>query len=131
KVNVYTDLSVATAKLDKEIAASPDDPDPRLRYADVMFVSNNIPAALARLDEAIALVGGRTSMRPGAGRDRIFNSAMTFAQKLSDPTDKNSAETVATITEFFSRAAQAASSPIQQVNYRIARARFAQRTLEY
>ena len=34
-VTVYTDLTLAKAKLDRELAATPNDPEPRLRYAEV------------------------------------------------------------------------------------------------
>jgi len=139
RVNVYTDLGVATARLEHEIAQSPRDPEPRLRYADVMFVSDNVPAALSRLDEAINLMGGLNAMKPGAERDRIYATAMTFAQKLANrrPT-ATTAPVAATTTgptdqvdEFFNRAAIAAVSPAQQVNYRAALARWAHQSGDF
>jgi hypothetical protein len=76
RVSVYTDLSVATAKLEKEIAAAPNDPDPRIRFAEMLLISGNVPAAQTRLDEAIKLAGP-------THRERIFNTAMTFAGKTT------------------------------------------------
>ena len=70
QVNVYTDLSVATARLDREIAAKPDDPEPRLRYAEVLFAAqqlNGPSGALTKLDEAAALMGlTRATTEPAA-----------------------------------------------------------------
>ncbi len=131
RVNVYTDMAVATAKLNKEIANAPSDPDPRLRYADVLFISGDATAALGKLDEAIGLLGGNGgAMRPGPARDRVFNTAMTFAQKLSDP-KTGTPDSVEIINKLFDRAATAASSAQQQVNYRIGRAKFLHTRHEY
>ena len=58
QVDVYTDLSLAQAKLDAETAASPADPEPRLRYAEVMFAAREMDIALKKMDEAIGLLGG-------------------------------------------------------------------------
>ena len=57
-VNVYTDLNLAMAKLDKEVAASPDDPNARLKYAEIMFIAGKTDVAAAKLDEAIQVIGG-------------------------------------------------------------------------
>ena len=86
RVNVYTDFSVATAKLDRAIAETPADPDPRLRYAEVLFVAGKPDAAVARLDEVLDLLGGLKALRAGPARDRAFNDALTFATKTAQPT---------------------------------------------
>jgi hypothetical protein len=130
RVNVYTDLKLAMAKLDSAVNAAPTDPEPRLRYAEVMFVAGKPDLALAKLDEAIAVAGGAGAggngapngeMAAGPGRDRIFNTAMMFAQKLVRQTKPDTAM----INTLYDRAAAAAGSPQQQVNWRLARARFA------
>lgn len=121
RVDVYTDLNAAKAKLDRELADAPADPQPRLRYAEVMFAAADYDASLAKLDEAIGRLGGAGSMQAGPVRDRVFNDALTFAQKLSKE-DKPDARP--RITQLYDRAGQAASAPEQQVHYRIARARF-------
>src|SRR5262249_12255818 len=51
KVNVYTDLTVATRKLDQAIGAAPNDPEPRLRYAEILFVAGRHADAGSKLDE--------------------------------------------------------------------------------
>jgi tetratricopeptide (TPR) repeat protein len=140
--NVYgfTDLNLAKTRLDREVAAAPQDAGPRLRYARVLFTAGDTGGTVAKLDEAIALLGGRSSMRPGPDRDWIFNDAISFAQKLAgDRTDeappdapgeaevprKPAPQLVKLIDELYDRAAAAASSPQQQVQYRLTRARFA------
>jgi outer membrane protein assembly factor BamB/outer membrane protein assembly factor BamD (BamD/ComL family) len=122
RVNVYTDLNLAMAKLDKEVAAAPTDPAARLRYAEVMFVAGKFDIAVAKLDEAIKVIGGLEHPTDDSARDRIFASAMAFAEKLArDKTDVSDA----LATTLYDRAAQAAANPQQQVNYRISRAHFA------
>lgn len=121
-VDVYTDLQVVQKKLDAEVAAAPSDPEPRLRYAEMMFVSGRLDLALPKLDEAISLLGGIGAMQPGKNRDRVFNNAMTFAQKLESDEDPKSREAVSGL---YDRAAGAAATPMQQVMYRLHRAKFA------
>ncbi|HET6251407.1 MAG TPA: PQQ-binding-like beta-propeller repeat protein [Tepidisphaeraceae bacterium] len=127
-VNVYTDLTLAKAKLDKELALAPTDPKPRLRYAEVMFVAGQSEAAMGKLQEAINLLGGIKSLQTGANRDRLFNDTMNFADKIA----KNPApEDRARATALFDLAASAASSPAQQVQYRLHRAKFAEAGKDY
>jgi hypothetical protein len=76
RVSAYTDMEMAIRRLDAAIAAAPNDPDPRLRYAEVMFTSGHTDQAMQRLDEAIELLGGRSAMAPGANRERIFSDAL-------------------------------------------------------
>jgi outer membrane protein assembly factor BamB len=122
RVNVYTDLNLAMAKLDKEVAAAPTDPATRLRYAEVMFVAGKFDIAAEKLDEAIKVIGGLDHTTDDSARDRIYASAMAFAEKLArDKSDTSDA----LATTLYDRAAQAANNAQQQVNYRISRARFA------
>ena len=88
RVNVYTDLSLAKAKLDKEVAAAPEDPDARLRYAEVMFVAGETDLAVTKLDEAIKVIGGLEKATDATARDRIYACAMAFAEKLSREQDR-------------------------------------------
>lgn len=122
-VNVYTDMQLARARLDAEVAAAPDSPEPRLRYAEMLFAAGQYPPAMQKLDEAIELMGGLHQLRPGPFRDRLFNDAMTFARKLARQRDARS-ETLTMAEALFDRAAAAAASPSQQVQYRLSRARF-------
>jgi outer membrane protein assembly factor BamB len=122
-INVYSDLGLARAKLDKAIAAAPSDPLPRLKYAETLFAAGQTDAAIAKLDEAIELLGGRGARRPGADRDRAFARSLAFAERLADP--KTGASDPAKAAGLYDRAAAAAYSPVQQVSYRLSRARFA------
>lgn len=123
-VNVYTDLTVAKEKLDREMAASPTDVEPRLKYAEVMLAAGEPDNAIKKIDDAIKLLGGEKSMQTGAMRDRLFTDSLTFAQKLGAE-DRASSQQFA--QELFDRADMAASSPNQQVHYRLARAKFSEK----
>jgi outer membrane protein assembly factor BamB len=126
RVDVYTDRLLARRKLDASEAQHPSDPEPRLVYAEVMFVAGDIPLALAKLDEAAGLLGGPGNLRPGAMRDRLFNDALTFATKMTEAARPGAPSAVPSrqqAGEFFDRAAMSAQTPDQQVAWRLARAR--------
>jgi outer membrane protein assembly factor BamB/TolA-binding protein len=117
RVEVYADLSAAHRKLDAAVAAAPTDPNPRLEYAEVMFVSGETDLAATRLDEAMGLLGGKDHLAPGPARDRFFNDSMAFARKLS-ALKKQQPEM---IDQFFDRAAISADNPAQFVDYYLTR----------
>jgi outer membrane protein assembly factor BamB len=120
-VAVYTDIDLARLKLDREVAAAPADPEPRLNYAEVMFVGGQAALAEDKLNEAFELLGGQQNLRPGPLRDRGFADAMNFAVHLSS---KANTSEEARAQRLFDLAQAAAQSPSQQVAYRLARARF-------
>jgi hypothetical protein len=121
-VDVYTDLAAAKARLDREVAEAPSDPQPRLRYAEVTYAAGDYATAISKLDDAVSRAGG-PNMQPGPVRDRIFNDALTFAQKLkADETPEGRQR----VESLFDRAAKAAYVPEQEVYYRTARAGFDQ-----
>ena len=120
-VDVYTDMALARAKLDRELAAAPDDPDARLHYAEVMLAAGQSAVSLAKMQEAAGLLGG-APMRSGAGRQRLFNDSLTFAEKLAK---EQQAASVEAAIQFYDLAAKAADLPAEQVSYRLSRARFA------
>lgn len=130
RVNVYTDLELAKARLDEAVAAAPHEVEPRLRYAEVMFVAGQPILAMQKLDEAVELLGGLNSLRAGQHRDRLFHDSLTFARKLgkAGSSDEKSGELAA---QLFDRAAAAAETISQQVYYRIHRARFARESEDY
>ena len=117
RVTAYADLNVATAKLDAKIAASPNDVDAYLRYAELLLAAGQPKPAVEKLDSAAARLGGRNSLSPGAQRDRLFDVAVGFAGKLQriEPTSP-------VIVELYDRAASAASTADQQARYRLGRA---------
>jgi outer membrane protein assembly factor BamB len=118
-VDVYTDLALARANLDRVIAANPSDPEPHLRYAVLMFGAKDPDAALQRLDEAAALLGGTA---PGPGRNELFGDAVAFATAL---TADERPEMHDRAGKFFERAETAASTPLQQIHSRLGRAHLA------
>ena len=120
-VDVYTDLAVARGNLDRLIAANPSDPELRLRYAVLMFGARDPDAAMQRLDEAVALLGG-PGMSAGPRRDEVFADAMGFAGTLAADERPDMRERAG---KFYERAAAAASTPLQQIRSRIARAQLA------
>lgn len=119
RINVYTDLSLATKRLDAEIAEAPHDPALRLRYAEVLFVADQLEAALARLDEAIELCGGPERVAVHPAGERVFTASISFAGKLSRKTRPT---VIPLVQSFFDRAAATAATHQQQVSYRLARA---------
>jgi outer membrane protein assembly factor BamB/tetratricopeptide (TPR) repeat protein len=117
QVAVYTDLALARAKLDREIADGPADPEARLHYAEVMFAAAEPDVAERRMEEAFQLLGGVQSPRVGPSRERAFNDALSFARRsLQKETPPQQIE------RFFDLARAAATSATQQVSYRMARA---------
>jgi outer membrane protein assembly factor BamB len=131
-VDVYTELALATARLDREVAAAAADPEPRLRYAEVMFAAGQPDAALARLGEAVARMGGPDKLAVARHRDRLFNDALTFGVRASADgraaPDGNPAAR-ARAAQYFDLAAAAAGTPQQYVQYRLARAKHADQQL--
>ncbi len=133
RVDVYTDLAVVTAKYDAQMRAAPADPEPRVRFANALFAGGRYADALARMDQAIGLVGGRSAMRPGPGRAMIFDALLDFGRRLTQPgaravtpdpstSDPSTSDLAAAV---FDRAADAADGPDQRVAYLLARARYA------
>jgi outer membrane protein assembly factor BamB len=125
RINVYADMALARKRLDDDVAAAPADPEPRLRYAEVMFVAGQLPVAMEKLEETIKLLGGITALRPGGERDHLFNDCITFAAKLQrEKKSDKIEETIDAITRLYDLAGSAADGDSQQVNYRISRAKF-------
>jgi hypothetical protein len=132
-VNVYTDINVATRKLDAAVAAAPNDPNVRLRYAEVLSAADRYDGpdgAASKLDDAAALLGtGTPTTAPSAlppsdpaaatARARLFNDELAFAQKLQTANQDPSGTM---IDGLYDRASAAAVTPSQWVTYRLQRA---------
>lgn len=127
RVTAYADLGVATAKLDEQLKTSPGDVEIHLRYAGLLFAAGRPQDGVAKLDAAIAKLGGPANLRPGAARDHLFDIALGFAVKLQkvDGTPPKLA------TELFDRAWIAADAPEQQVRVRFALATLDHQTAEW
>ena len=128
-ISVYADLALTRAKLDRALESAPNDPLPRLMYAETLFAAGQIDAAIEKLDAAIQLLGGGSSMRPGPERDRAFARSLAFAERVASP--REGAADLAKASALYDRAAAAASSPPQQVAYRLSRARFARQQRDF
>ena len=85
RVNVYTDLRLAMDKLDAEVAAAPKQPEPRLRYAEIMFVAGKWDVALAKLDEAMQLLGGAGAGTASSPRARPRCSPTRSRSRSASP----------------------------------------------
>jgi outer membrane protein assembly factor BamB len=136
RVDVYTDLNLVKQKYEAAMAAAPNDPQPRVQYAEALFAGGQIDDALTRVDEAINLTGGLQSMRSGKDRSVIFNAMLDFARRAdrnaeSDKDDDKKKEGIAQANQFFDRAAAAADSPLENATYRLARAAFDQEQKDY
>ncbi|HYE19349.1 MAG TPA: PQQ-binding-like beta-propeller repeat protein, partial [Tepidisphaeraceae bacterium] len=124
-VSVYADMTLARKRLDDDVAANPTSPEPRLRYAEVMFVAGKLDVAMEKLQETVQLLGGLKSMRQGPERDHLFNDCLTFAIKLQkDKRQENIEQTLEMVNALYDLAAAAADGDSQQVNYRVSRAKF-------
>ena len=126
-VDIFTDMALARSKLDREVAAAPDEADPRLNYSEVMFAAGQTPVSLEKLKEAAGRLGGLESLRPGASRQRLFNDALTFAQKLAK---EQQGDAIEAAMQFFDIAAKAADAPSEQVSNRLNRAKFLRANVE-
>lgn len=130
RVNIYADLALARKRLDDDVAAAPNDPEPYLRYAEVMFVAGQRPVAMEKLNLAVARLGGLATLRPGAEREHLFSDCLTFAAKLQKDlksksfTSEEMPAQIDLITPLYDLAAAAADGDTQQVNYRMSRAKF-------
>jgi outer membrane protein assembly factor BamB/tetratricopeptide (TPR) repeat protein len=82
-VDVYTDIGLVRRRYDAQVAAAPNDPAPRIALAEALFNAGETDAAVANLDQAIALVGGAGQMRPGPGRQLVYTASLDFARHLA------------------------------------------------
>ena len=136
RVDVYTDLGVVAARYQREVTAGPADPDPRLRYAAALFAAGQTDAALGKVDQAMALLGGRDHLRSGPSRQLLFETLLDFARRTAvaigtaaaDPQaaqpDSHASTGLALANAIYDRAAAAADAPADRVTYLLARAKF-------
>jgi outer membrane protein assembly factor BamB len=131
RVDLYTDLDRVTAKFAARVAAAaPDDVEPRVLFAEALFAAGRPAEAVAKMDEAIDQLGGRSAMRAGPGRQLVFQTLLDFARRTAvagtvktDPPDVQ-AKSVELATGLFDRAADAADAPADRAAYLLARAKF-------
>ncbi len=117
-VMAYADLTVVTGKLDQKIAENPGNIEPYIRYAELYIVAGKQTEAIAWLDKALAVMGGRNGLIKGKQRDQFFDLVTTYAVKLQ----KNNAADREIVKQLFERSRIAADSPEQKVRYELAHA---------
>lgn len=121
-INVYTDLGAIRRKFEGLLAKEPNSIDNWLKYSEILFNAGELKDSMTNQAKAIELLGGMNAMRAGQQRDQVFADAITFAEKLkADLKGAPGKE----ITELYQRAAAAATTPGQHVNYRMSWATFA------
>jgi outer membrane protein assembly factor BamB len=120
-VAVYTDLEGVRQRYLAALQANLNNVEARLVFSELMFNAREFADAMTAMDDAIKVLGGLASMRPGELRDRVFSDAILFAQRIG--ADK-STESIALAEKLYDRAAAAARNPGQHVTYRMGRARF-------
>jgi outer membrane protein assembly factor BamB/tetratricopeptide (TPR) repeat protein len=82
KINVYADPKLVRQRLDDAEKAEPASPNPRLRYAEVMFVAGDRDLAVKKLDEAVALGGGLNNVADPEVRQTLFAASLSLADKV-------------------------------------------------
>ncbi len=142
RVDSYMDIQLVRSKYEAQIAASPGDPDPHIRFAEALFAAGESAESLAQIDAAIDLVGGRTGMRPGPARAGIYSAVLDFAKRAtenagsaaatqgsgipskSDPRHGDPAALAAYTDALFERVTDAAYTPAERATARLERATF-------
>ncbi|MFT3784882.1 MAG: PQQ-binding-like beta-propeller repeat protein [Tepidisphaeraceae bacterium] len=124
KLAVYTEPAILKQRLEATIAQDPTNPEPRLRFAESMFLAGDYAETLRRLDEAIALLRDSAgALKPGTERTTAFTSALSFARKLRElPAD--GAGDLDTQRTLFDRAQSLAQTPSEKLSTAVVRAGF-------
>lgn len=128
RVEIHTDLTVAEARYREDVAARPTSPEPRLRWAEVMFNAGRLDEAAGLLSEAAELIAAGHDPS-GAAVARLYASALSMGDSMARQSGVNPTAVVATLTPqqsdalararaFYQRAAAVAATPVQHVEYR-------------
>lgn len=111
RVNVYTNLSAATSRLDAEILAHPMSAEPVVRYGELLFAAGKYPEAKAKFQTALRLVQAEPTAE---AHERLFSATLTCAGRLA-MVDSKSAE----IEPLLRITQQAARTPSHQVQFHL------------
>lgn len=132
RVEIWTDMDTAESRFKREMEAAPTDPLPRLTWAEVMFNAGREEEAYKLLEEAAALAKPGAQGATEKARGRLYTAAMAMADvTLHRATELASKQATAPRAEperlatlmLFDRAAAAAQTPAQQVEWRRQKAR--------
>lgn len=118
RIDIYVDPTAVMTELRQEEQANPNDAEPLLRHAAILFSNGDMAGAIAKLDQAQANAGADKHEI----RQRIFALAMRWIDQLRLRNSANDAQEMASV---FDRAAAAADTAEQKANYRIIRADYA------
>jgi outer membrane protein assembly factor BamB len=131
RLDVYTNLERVRQRFESAMAAAPNDPQPRMEFAEALFSGGQTADALARVDEAINLIGGTSALRSGKERQTIFLQSLGFARRAGHGSAKPSSEQIASANAFFDRALLTADTPAEKASCRLDRAKFNDEIGEY
>lgn len=127
RLNIYADDVAVRQRLEQALADDPTDPDPHVRIAQIDFVQGHFDAAVERLRAADEAAGKLSAARRNGGAGDAFGAAIGFAQtlqsRLDQPLTPGEPEAV-DVDRFFDLAGSLAMTPAQQVQVRLAQARF-------
>lgn len=118
RINVYTNLSAATGRLDRDVAANPDSPEPLVRYAELMFAAGQYPVAQQKFEAAAAMLAAHPQI-PAEIRGKLFSSALSCASRLGL---SNEPDHPSRSDAFLAVAHSVAAAPAQWVQYELAAA---------
>ncbi|HEY1684678.1 MAG TPA: PQQ-binding-like beta-propeller repeat protein [Tepidisphaeraceae bacterium] len=116
RIDVYGDPAAAIAELQTQEQAHPQDPEPMLRHAALLFAAGNTADAIAKLDQLQSLPA---AIQPDF-RQRIFDLTMKWIAQLD-----SQATQADQVTQLFTRDGAQADTPSQKADYCMARAKFA------
>ena len=109
RVNIYTNLEAASARLDREAQQSPNSADALMRHGELLFAAGKYDGSVAKFSHALAVVG-RTDSAPE--RERLFTATLGAATRAASLTSTSSP------ADGFLKIAQSAiTSPMDAVQY--------------
>jgi len=123
RIHGYLLWDVAEKLLRERMAASTDNPEPAITYAELSHQSGRMEKVLPAVDEALAIIErDPLGQRHGVSRSRLFRALLEMVEP-----DAQSALTArltpADRKELIERLARAAAEPAEQVAYRMAAGR--------
>lgn len=127
RLNIYADDVAVRQRLEQALADDPTDPNPHVRIAQIDFVQGNFDTALRRLRSADEAARNLPDARRDENAGGAFGAAIGFAQTLQSRLDQplTPGDPEATdVDQFFELAGTLAATPGQQVQVRLAQAKF-------
>ncbi|MFQ5490508.1 MAG: PQQ-binding-like beta-propeller repeat protein [Phycisphaerae bacterium] len=114
-LTAYARKQDVLARLHRKMDAAPDDPEPALDLAEVLFRTGDVAESIAALDQAIARAGGFARSIAAPTKTRLFEDCLHFADRLG----KRDEPDLATIIGLYERASQCPPDTRAHLTYRI------------